>query len=125
MNAWDKLPNAKHINWVLSSVKTNPEAWEAAYDVAWYAAWYAARTATYNTARTAAWTTAWYAARSAAYDAAWSAAWSAITALIAFDHCEKYLNMTPDELMIWWKLSGDPACVLLMPMIKVKNERMG
>jgi hypothetical protein len=144
MNAWDNLPNAKHINWVLSSVKANPEAWKTSWDKEQSAAWHAARNAACGAARdaaqdaaqdaawTAAWTAALDAARNAAYDAAYDAmtaahgsAWGAVSALIAFDHCEKYLKMTPEELLVWWKLSEDPACLLLMPMIKVKNERLG
>ena len=100
MSEWSHLPNAKHIDWMLESVKANPEKWKAARD----------------------------AARDAAMNAAWKAAleqlpaWSAISALIAWDHSSKYLDMTPDELRIWGKLSDDPACILLLPMIIVLQE---
>jgi len=126
MSEWSHLPNAKHVDRVLESLKLHPETWGAAYDAAydaagsaaWYAAWYAARAA----ARGAAYDAAWGAARGAAWGAARGAAYGAAVALIAWDHSEKYLDMTPDELRIWGKLSDDPACILLLPMIIVLQE---
>jgi hypothetical protein len=44
-NAWDHLPNAKHIDRIIQSLKDNPRAWDAAGDAAWAAAWDAARAA--------------------------------------------------------------------------------
>ena len=39
MNAWSNLPNAKHIDWVLDSLKFNIDIWSQtgiqAYDQAW------------------------------------------------------------------------------------------
>jgi hypothetical protein len=125
MNAWDNLPNAKHIDWALASVKANPDVWVAEWNEARRGAWDTAYAAVRITARRGAWDTAWGTAWDTAWGTAWDAAWGAIAALVAFDHCEKYLKMTPEELTIWWKLSDDPACVLLIPMVKVKNECMG
>ena len=42
-NAWDDLPNAKHIAAVLAHVKQHPDRWSAAYAAARDAAWGAAR----------------------------------------------------------------------------------
>jgi hypothetical protein len=117
MSAWSHLPNAKHIDWVLASVKENPKAWKGA----WAASWAAAREAAWEAALDAARGDAWDAA--AAWSSAWGASRSAISALIAYDHCEKYPSMTPDELYVWWKLSDDPACILLIPMVKVMNKK--
>ncbi len=131
MSEWSHLPNAKHIDWALESVKANPEKWKAAWDAARGAAWGAAWTAS-----SAAWKAAWGAARrDAARDAAmnaawtassagWNAAWSAISALVAWDHSVKYLKMTPDQLRVWYALSDDPACILLLPAVMVLQEEM-
>ena len=69
MNAWDHLPNAKHIDWVLASLKQHPEIWEKA--------WHAARSVAWGVDRDSAQSVAHSAARSAAWDAAWAAAWRA------------------------------------------------
>jgi hypothetical protein len=126
MNAWDNLPNAKHIDWVLASVKANPDAWKTTHIVSWYAARTAARTAAQTAARTAARTAVWDMVLDTTHYAALrvsrNSAWGAVSALVAYDHCEKYLKMTPGELLIWWKLSEDPACLLLMPMVKVLDR---
>ena len=121
-NAWSHLPNAHHIDWVLKSLEENPELWTAAWDADWSAAWYAARSAARNAA--------WYAARSAARNAAWSAAMSAarnaarcsIEALIAYDDCDNFLNMSYEKLKVWAVLSEDPKAVLLLPMVYVKEQ---
>jgi len=92
---WAHLPNAKHIDWVIASVKANPDA---AYSAARHAAW-----------------------RSAVRDAAGYAARDAVIALVAYDDCSKYLDMTPDELKVWAALSSDPAAILLQPMVKAMH----
>ena len=107
---WAHLPNATHIDWVINSVKTNPYAWGL---VVRDAAWAAAR----NAARNAAWVAAW--------DAAWAAARDAVLALlalVAYDDCEKYLDMTPDSLQVWAVLSNDPAAILLLPMVQLMQK---
>jgi hypothetical protein len=65
---------------------------------------------------------AWDAAAGVSFwTAAWGAARSAITALIAWDHSAKYLDMTYEELGVWYQLNKDPACVLLLPYLKAKE----
>ena len=142
---WSHLPNAHLIDWVLESVKTDPEAWKAAWDAAW-AAW-AAREVAWEYGRMTAWyaaweygrMTAWDAARDAVWDAtrdaaqaaegaaegaaasyaAWYAAWyaarDAAIALIADDTAAQYLHMGPDKLKVWVILSEKPAAYLLIP----------
>ena len=138
MNAWSHLPNAHHIDWVLASLKENPELWDAARDAAWSAAWSAARAAARAAAWDAAWVAvkdaaraaAWDAARNAVWDAAWSAAWVAardvtrtsIAALIAWDDCDQFLNMPYEKLQVWAVLSEDPRAILLLPMVRVKER---
>jgi len=103
---WSDLPNAHHIDWVLASLKDNPDLWTAASNTAraaargtvwyatwtsargtaWYATWTSARDAAYNAARDAAewsrprrneWASVEAATREAARGAAWDSAWYA------------------------------------------------
>ena len=39
MAAWAHLPNAAHIDRILTHLREHPECWGAARDVAWGAAW--------------------------------------------------------------------------------------
>ena len=147
---WSDLPNAHHIDWVLASLKDNPDLWTAAWDAAWYAArdaaweaawdvareaasdvaWKAVYGAARDTARDAAGTAARDAARAAASDAAWDAAWvaawnaagTAALALIAYDDCDQYLAMSYEELTIWAALSEHSAAFLLLPMVYVREN---
>jgi len=127
--AWAHLPNAKHINWVLASLKAHPEKWEAARNVArnaagdasWYAAWTAARNAARYVARTAALDASWTAARDAAWDAANNAAKCALLALVAYDDCAYMVESDIDEIKILAKL-GDQRALLLLPACIVFNE---
>jgi len=142
--AWAHLPNAKHIDWVIASLKANPEMWVAAWrtrDAARYAAWNAARVAAFD----AAWNTAGEAARGAAFgaafDAEWDSAWDsafdaawntageaargaatdAIAALVAYDDCAYMIESEVGELKIIAAF-GDQKAVLLLPACIVYNE---
>ena len=126
MTAWSELPNAAHIDRIIASVKAHPKIWmhpkiwSAARDAARNAA-YAARNVAWDAARNAARDAAWDAARNAAWkavgDAAWKAVGDATLALIAYDDCAHYLNMSPDRLRAWAILSENPAAVLLLPAV--------
>jgi hypothetical protein len=130
MNKWDTLPNAKHIDFVIGSLKQYPDEWASAYNVAWCAggveslraARGTARDAVYDAARVAAWDAArdavYDAARVAAWDAAYGAARDAILALKAYDDCEQYLDMSYNELLFMAKLTELPATILLLPYAK-------
>jgi hypothetical protein len=134
MNVWDSLPNAKHIDCVIESVKKHPDEWHEAWYAAYGAAWDVARVATYdvardalrNSARDAVWYAAWYAAWDATYDvardalrnSARDAVWDSILALVAYDDCEKYLDMSYNELLFIAKLTEIPATILLLPYTK-------
>lgn len=83
-------------------------------DAAGAAAWSVARDAD----RAAAWAAAWDTAMSAT----WSAARAAISALIAYDDCDSFLDMPYEKLQVWAVLSEEPRAVLLLPMIYVKEE---
>lgn len=127
MSAWSHLPNAAHIDRVIASVKEHPGTWCDAYtvgavDTVWDAAWYA----TLDVAWDATLDDAYYAARDVVLDdaawyadsrVAWNAARGAILALVAYDDCEKYLDMPSDQLRVWVALSENPAATLLLPAV--------
>ncbi len=130
---WSDLPNAHHIDWVVESVKNNPDLWAAA----WEAARGAARDAVWDAARDAVWDAVWDAVHHAVHDvpdgargriwkAAWNTAWHAASdsalALVAYDDCDEYLKMSYEELRIWAALSGNPAAVFLRPMVYVREK---
>jgi len=121
MSEWSKLPNAKHIDWVLQTLKDNADTWITAWDSAKSAKW----DAVWNTASYAAGDPAKDAALNAAMDAVWNtasyAARDAILAFIAYDNCEKYLNMSYDQLLMWSELDPHPAVLLLLPYLYVKE----
>jgi len=135
MNAWSHLPNAKHIDWVIESLSTHPKLWSAAgnangadvakdsaYDAAWDGDRDEDRDAAWNAARYATRDAAWFATRRMARYTACYVARSAILALIAYDDCDQYLSMTADELRVWAQLSENPAALLLVPMVEVREQ---
>ena len=121
--AWAHLPNAKHIDRVLDSLRANPGKWRAAKFsatvrlAAWSAAWSADRDADRDAARDAAWDAAW----DADWDADRDAAWPAILALIAYDDCAHMLGSDVGELKILAAF-GDPRAILLLPACAVFSE---
>ena len=141
MNQWSNLPNAKHIVWVLQSIKDNREEWASAYNAAYNAAWASAHDAAYNAALyaaydavlDAAYIAAWDAARDAAYNAAyyaatdaergaaWGAARDAILALIAYDDIEHYFLSSYEELRLIYGLTQHPGAILLLPAVKARE----
>ena len=98
MNAWSNLPNAKHIDWVLASLKSNIDIWIQA------------RNQAYSQALNQAW--------KQAYDQASGV----LVALIAYDDCDQYLSMTFDELKTWVALTEKPQAILLLSMVYVKEQ---
>ena len=139
-SAWNDLPNAAHIDWVIRDLSANPSDWDAAhrgaahrgaaqdaaYIAAWDAAYLAARGAARGVARDAAWFAAYLAARGAARDAAYIAAWDAawfaaylaargaIQALIAYDHAGALFDRPLDQVRVMAYL-GQPAAILMLP----------
>ena len=123
--AWAHLPNAKHIDRVLASLKAHPKKWKAAQTAAQTAARGAARDAAWDAAWDAARDAAWIAARGAARGAAWiaarGAAWTAITALIAWDDCAYMLELPEDTLKVLLAVGNEQA-LLLSVAAKVLKE---
>ena len=150
MTGWSHLPNAAHIDALLANLGLYPGEFSRIYRSVRTAARTAARNAAKIAARNAVQQSARYASRIAVLNAAWDAAWIAardapstsnwdmewtgargaacevILAFVAYDHCARYLTMTPDELQVWGELSSDPACILLLPYVtlleKVKSH---
>ena len=106
MSAWKDLPNDKHIDWVLESLKTHPQLWHDTHNKEWAQAY----------------DQAWDQAYDQAWDQARSQASYACLALIAYDGSVKYLSMTSDQLKVWIELSEDSAAILLLPMVQVKEK---
>ncbi|RPJ30122.1 MAG: hypothetical protein EHM17_17260 [Verrucomicrobiaceae bacterium] len=92
-NAWDDLPNAKHIDRVLAHTAAHPKNWDAAWD----------------------------AARDAAWDAVRDAAWDAARCLIAWDDCGYILDLPPDVVRTLAG-AGNHAAVLLLPAVIAMYE---
>lgn len=135
--AWAHLPNAQHIDDVITWCGTaSPATWGASLDAARGAspaardaAWVAARDAAWDAARDAAWVAAWGAARDAAqdaaqdapWDAAWGAAWGAVCALIAWDDAGELLGK-PLAHIDGIRALGEHAAVLLYPYMVGKSH---
>lgn len=135
MNAWSHLPNAHHIDWIIESLKQNPELWRVTWNAAWYVAWEEAWEEATFSARVMARTDAWTAASVATWDAVYSlqgvsstaarrAARSAVIALVAYDDCDQYLNIGYEKLLVYAELSQKPQAVLLLPIVSIM-ETMG
>ena len=115
---WSHLPNAVHIDRVLASVKAHPDVWGAARVAARFADWSDARDAAWYAAKYATGDAARIAARNAAWDAAKYAAGDAMVALIAWDDSAQYLDMTSEQLKMWYHLTERPECLLLLPAVR-------
>jgi hypothetical protein len=50
----------------------------------------------------------------------WAAIQGILLALIIYDNCGQYLNLTPDQLVVWNILNPTPAGSLLYPMVCVQ-----
>ena len=138
MKPWSHLANAHHIDWVLQSLKTDSEKWIAALDEAWNAtrdaAWNEARAEAWNATENAARAAAWNATRDAALNTDWclasntnrlaarAATWNVNLALVAYDDCQQYLDMSYEQLLAWALLSERPQAVLLLPLKWVQEH---
>ena len=125
---WSHLPNAEHIDWVLDTLKKNPEVWGAAWNDVWDAAKDAVCSArdaergdVWDAARGDVWDAAWDAARNAARNDAWDATGGAIAALIAWDESSELLTMPITHVERLAKLEM-PAAILLLPAVIVKHN---
>ena len=141
MNAWDHLPNARHIDWVIQSVRRHSDHWNEAryaardrrrrlaYDAAWSAGHVAGRNRIQSSAYEAVcWRDEWSSEetlrnRMKSSAGAWAAAGGATLALISYDDCAHLLDTPGEQLLTWAMLSEQPAAVLLLPAV-IANERI-
>jgi hypothetical protein len=135
MSAWDHLPNAKHIDRVLTSIKSHPDVWDHVWHQGqprWATlnqlrAHEAARDSKREIARDEAWNvvrdlTGWAIRPSARFEkhyGARRAAREALLALIVYDDCASYLDLSVDQLQMLYELTEHPACVLLHSAVLV------
>ena len=118
MNAWSHLPNAKHIDRVIASVKSHPELWDDAWAESrvWNQAMGQADAAlAHDQARDQVWyqVSVWIPWRRAEW------ARGTLMALATYDDCAKYLKLPIDQLNMLYQLTEHPACILLQPAVLV------
>ena len=115
-NAWDHLPNAKHIDKVLAHLETCPHNWNLGYShrtEAWAVDWNIAVRckATWDVAeRKKAW-------RSIRLESAQGV----VLALIAHDNCAYMLDFTPEQIHLY-ACMNIPGAALLRPAIIAMNQ---
>ena len=97
--AWAHLPNAKHIDRVLSDVRAHPQRWGAARDAARDAAWDAARGAALDAAR------------------------GACAALIAWDDAGDLLDLPVDTVRLLAGCGHHSAVLMLPACIALNGEK--
>ena len=56
------------------------------------------------------------------WDAVKDAVWDAIVALVAYNDCDQYLNMSYKKLLVYASLSEKPQAMLLLPMVYVREK---
>jgi hypothetical protein len=139
MTEWSHLPNATHIDQVLTGIPLccsefimSPVHGKKQVVAPAVLLELAELNTALNTAFNTAFNTIWSMGRIIALDAAldvardvardtpreaWRAAVGAIMALIAYDHSDRYMTVTADELQVWAALSDDSAGVLLLPYV--------
>jgi len=118
---WHDLPNAAHIDRIVTEVRARPDAWVAAYKAAWQAmagdawdeVWDAAYDAAWHAMGGAATAVAWTVCAEAR-GLVWDAAGDAITALIAWDDSAYLLAADPEQVYLLATLGHQPA-ILLYP----------
>ena len=135
MSAWSHLPNAKHIDRVITSVNSQPELWNQAWvqvseqalgpasRQAMDQVWASAHRGAHHHALMESWRQVQDQARSQVCnpvcDQVTINARGNILALVAYDDCAKYLNLPIDQLKMLYQLNEHPACLLLQPAVLV------
>jgi alpha-amylase/alpha-mannosidase (GH57 family) len=132
MNAWDHLPNATHIDWVIESARQHQSQWtlgRTPHD--WYrdyaAAEYRLRGSYRHSILLKTLTVARDELQSVIHPtvnkAVNAAASAAILALVVYDDCAHLLDMSGEQLRTWATLSEQPAAALLLPAV-IARERI-
>jgi len=120
---WSHLPNAKHIDWVLNSLKAYSGKWDASWVPIKTTVREAAYVATVQKGNDAIWHAVWDETfyQVSIYHAAKYAAMNSVAALIAWDDCGYMIGSEVGELKIIAKL-GDQKAILLLPACIVFNQ---
>ena len=122
--AWERLPNAAHIAWVLADVRRRPEVWSSVRRTACEddpdAAWISARTAARSAGREDSWLASWGATIGCGLNTANDLAQDAAAALVAWDDSSLLLTMPVDAVKTLAAAGHHPA-VLLLPAVIVRN----
>ena len=130
MNAWDNLPNASHINWVLESMKQYPDIWKNTWE--WHVNddFSGELSDTRYNAKEDANIDCSFTDRDSFINAIIranrvytfpTATKDAILCLVTYDHAAQYIGMKYDELLTWTHLSNDPAAILLLPTVLARE----
>jgi len=118
MTVWSHLPNAVHIERILTSFRNNPHYWGKHLDdklvtrqTAWNELWHDLMTTGWNVSRS----------ESLSNDCplVYGHAWAAILALVAYDDCGSYLKLPIDQLQMLYQLTQHPAYLSLQPAVLV------
>lgn len=132
MNAWDHLPNAQYIDWVIESARQHQSQWVFGRTPRhWYGSYAAAEYMLRGSHRYSIWLKTLKAAQDEIQNVIHptvqttciEAARNAILALIAYDDCAHLLDMSGEQLRTWATLSGKPAAALLLPAV-IARERI-
>jgi hypothetical protein len=144
MNAWDHLPNAQYIDWVIDSVKQHSKEWSflsGNYELisshimrqSFLAAFNRSTRLGRRDVRSLCFATLakniapesrdWDCrlVRGNPYVIEHTAKW-AVIALIAYDDCGQYLDMTSEQLKTWALLSEQPQAMLLVPTVEIREH---
>jgi hypothetical protein len=124
MNPWDSLPNGKKIGEVLEFARDNPalvggsqlryEIWGSQWHEVWRMAFDDAWITVRNTELAATWGVLYSTQQELTRDA--------ICALLAYDYAGELYDAELDVVELAAH-AGDPAAVLLLPMLKVMKEK--
>ena len=130
-NAWDHLPNAKHIDRVLAHITAHPEKWNGAeYNPKWELAW---DVAVPTVERMEEWMEIWkavwkaekippgFTTRIRLVDLVRDEMRGALLALVIYDDCASMLDFTPEQIHLYVCL-GVRAAILLEPAVKAMYE---
>ena len=134
MKPWSHLANADLIDWVIASVKANPEKWTATYDAIRESVCYrklmralpAVQIAALSGNRHGIGVKVWEEARNNLEDANYRgsvAAAETVLVLVAYDDCQQYLDMSYEQLLAWALLS-ERSQVLLLLYLKWMQEHL-
>ncbi len=127
MSEWSHLPNAKHIDQVLASVKTYPKIWTTTWPTNRTLDLYDKfRTSFLKASETEIWDTFLDSNLDSALgtvpDDAFNAVYDTLLALVVYDYSTKYLTMPSEHLKTWALLSDDPPAILLIPAISAFEQ---